>query len=132
MRPGAGAPDILAAVRKVISEAAMVRIAGGERTTVREAMGEYTIGCLATVDRRSREPGLVAAAAELGVPIVSFTPAALSDVAVPNPSLRTARALETPSVAESAALLAADRHALAVGKYVFGGITVAAAVIRDR
>lgn len=110
MRPGAGAADIVAAVRNVV--------------------GEGVIGCLATVDRRAAEPGVIGAAARLGVPVVGFTAEELAAVVVPNPSLRTTEALGTPSVAEAAALLAAGSDQLVVGKCVVGGITVAVAIVR--
>lgn len=97
---------------------------------VREALGDMTIECLATVDRRADEPGIVAAAAEIGVPLLTFTPDELATVPVPHPSPRTAQALGTPSVAEAAALLASDGGELVVPKTVVGGITLAAAAIR--
>ncbi|MFC9997457.1 cobalamin biosynthesis protein [Nocardia sp. NPDC127526] len=99
---------------------------------VREAVGERDIGCLTSVDRRAGEPGLAAAAEYLGVPVVVFSPEELATVAVPTPSARTARAIGTPSVAEAAALLAAGSDRLVVRKRVIAGITVAAAVIRER
>ncbi|GAB4584592.1 hypothetical protein Ntsu_24240 [Nocardia sp. IFM 10818] len=99
---------------------------------VREAVGERPIGCLASVDRRAREPGLAAAAEYLRAPVVAFSPEELATVAVPTPSARTAAAIGTPSVAEAAALLAAGSDRLVVRKTVIGGITVAAAVIRDQ
>ncbi|MCU1640083.1 MAG: cobalamin biosynthesis protein [Nocardia sp.] len=97
---------------------------------VRVMAGGAVIGCLATVDRRAREPELVAAAAELGVPLAVFTAAELAAVTVPNPSPRAAEAIGTPSVAEAAALLASGSDQLVGAKQVIGGITVAAAVIR--
>ncbi|WP_280357584.1 cobalamin biosynthesis protein [Nocardia otitidiscaviarum] len=112
MRTGADAADILAAVRAVAAE--------------------DEVACLATVDRRAEEPGLVAAAAELGVPVVAFTPDELAAVAVPNPSVRTAAVLGTPSVAEAAAVLAAAGGRLVAHKRVVGGITVATAVFGGR
>ncbi|WP_282782861.1 MULTISPECIES: cobalamin biosynthesis protein [unclassified Nocardia] len=112
MRTGADAADILDAVRAVAAE--------------------VEVACLATVDRRAEEPGLVAAAAELGVPVVAFTPDELAAVAVPNPSVRTAAALGAPSVAEAAALLAATGGRLVVRKRVVGGITVATAMFGGR
>jgi cobalamin biosynthesis protein CbiG len=75
-------------------------------SVVREVAGQHTIRLLATVDRRAGEPGLRAAAAELGVPVVAYTPAELAAVEVPNPSAHSLRVLGTPSVAEAAALLA--------------------------
>lgn len=86
MRRGVGVDEILAVVR--------------------EFVGDNTIRCFATVDRRAAEPGLTAAAATLGVPIVSFTPAELAAIEVPNPSQHSLSALGTPSVAEAAAILA--------------------------
>ncbi|MET9492066.1 cobalamin biosynthesis protein [Nocardia sp. NPDC006630] len=97
---------------------------------IREVLGDMAIGCLATVDRRSAEPGLVAAAEQLGVPLVVFTAAQLASVAVPSPSVRTAAAIGTPSVAEAAAVLAAGNGELVIRKRVVGGLTVAAATIR--
>ncbi|WP_333773185.1 precorrin-3B C(17)-methyltransferase [Streptomyces sp. IBSBF 3136] len=60
---------------------------------------------LATVDAKSGEPGIVAAAARLGVPLVTYSAAELAAVEVPNPSGAPLAAVGTPSVAEAAALL---------------------------
>ncbi|WP_102923832.1 cobalamin biosynthesis protein [Streptomyces noursei] len=62
---------------------------------------------LATVDAKAAEPGLVAAARELGVPLWSFPAAELAAVPVPAPSAAVRAVAGTPSVAEAAALLAA-------------------------
>ncbi|MDX3231677.1 cobalamin biosynthesis protein [Streptomyces sp. ME19-01-6] len=62
---------------------------------------------LATVEAKAAEPGLVAAAARLGVPLRGHGAAALASVAVPNPSGAALTAVGTPGVAEAAALLAA-------------------------
>ncbi|MCX5383192.1 Rv2231c family pyridoxal phosphate-dependent protein CobC [Streptomyces sp. NBC_00083] len=59
---------------------------------------------LATLDGRSREPGIVAAAARLGVPVLGYTAGELAAVAVPNGSRAALAAVGTPSVAEAAAL----------------------------
>ncbi|MRH93269.1 cobalamin biosynthesis protein [Nocardia sp. SYP-A9097] len=96
---------------------------------VRESLGDFAVACLATVDRRADEPGLVAAAELLGVPVVVFTADELARVVVPNPSARTAAAVGTPSVAEAAAVLASGGGELVVRKTVVGGITFAAAMI---
>ncbi|MFE6858808.1 cobalamin biosynthesis protein [Nocardia sp. NPDC057668] len=110
MRRGATAESIVAAVRDVAADA--------------------RIACLATIDRRAAEPGLTAAAKQLGVRVIAYTPAQLTEVAVPNPSDRTALALGTASVCEAAALLAARSGELRIHKRKVAGITVAAAVIR--
>ncbi|MET7388838.1 precorrin-3B C(17)-methyltransferase [Streptomyces sp. NPDC005529] len=59
---------------------------------------------LATVDAKSREPGILGAAARLGVPVVTRTAGELAAVTVPNPSDAPLAAVGTPSVAEAAAL----------------------------
>ncbi len=60
---------------------------------------------LATVEARAAEPGLLAAARTLGVPLVGHPAAALARVAVPHPSAAVLAATGTASVAEAAALL---------------------------
>ncbi|MGW3958160.1 cobalt-precorrin 5A hydrolase, partial [Streptomyces sp. NPDC004752] len=59
---------------------------------------------LATVDAKSEEPGIVAAAERLGVPLVICRAEELARVEVPNPSAAPLAAVGTPSVAEAAAL----------------------------
>lgn len=59
---------------------------------------------LATVDGKAAEPGIVAAAAGLGVPLVTYSAAELAAVEVPNPSDAPLAAVGAPSVAEAAAL----------------------------
>ncbi|MFF8863779.1 precorrin-3B C(17)-methyltransferase [Streptomyces sp. NPDC015139] len=59
---------------------------------------------LATVDAKAEEPGLVAAAERLGVPLVTYSAGDLAAVEVPNPSDAPLAAVGTPSVAEAAAL----------------------------
>jgi cobalt-precorrin 5A hydrolase/precorrin-3B C17-methyltransferase len=63
-----------------------------------------SVHCLATVDAKAGEPGIVEAAARLGVPLVTLSAARLAAIAVPNPSAVVAAAVGTPSVAEAAAL----------------------------
>lgn len=80
---------------------------------VREALGAAGLSAsdvveLATLDTRADEPGIAGAAAELGVPVRSWTAAALAAVRVPNPSGAPLAATGTPSVAEAAALADAD------------------------
>jgi len=60
---------------------------------------------LATVDAKAEEPGIVAAAARLGVPLVTYAAEELAAVEVPNPSDAPLAAVGTPSVAEAAALV---------------------------
>ncbi|MFE9612329.1 precorrin-3B C(17)-methyltransferase [Streptomyces sp. NPDC006012] len=64
-----------------------------------------SVAALATVDAKAGEPGVVAAAERLGVPLMTYSAARLARVEVPNPSAAPLAAVGTPSVAEAAALL---------------------------
>ncbi|MFD5180510.1 cobalamin biosynthesis protein [Nocardia sp. NPDC058379] len=87
-----------------------------------------TVTCLATIDRRAPDPGVRAAAAALGVPVVAFSAAQLTEVGTPHRSPRTARAVGTPSVAEAAALLAGSGELLC-GRTVVDGVVIAVATV---
>ncbi|MFH8622392.1 Rv2231c family pyridoxal phosphate-dependent protein CobC [Streptomyces vietnamensis] len=91
-RSGAPVGEILALVDAVLREAGLTRA---------------EVGSLATLDARAAEPGIVAAAAALGVPVRGFTAGELAAVPVPHPSELPLAATGTASVAEAAALLAA-------------------------
>ncbi|WP_084495029.1 cobalamin biosynthesis protein [Nocardia shimofusensis] len=106
-RPGTGADRILAAVRTVLADSDCC--------------------CLATLDRRGDEPGLLSAARELDIPVVTFSSAELAAIAVPHPSERVDAATGTASVAEAAAVLAARGGPLVRAKTVHAGVTVALA-----
>ncbi|MFD4034784.1 Rv2231c family pyridoxal phosphate-dependent protein CobC [Streptomyces sp. NPDC058637] len=88
---------------------------------VRESLGAAGLSAadvveLATLDTRAEEPGIAGAAAGLGVPVRSWTAAALAAVGVPNPSGAPLAATGTPSVAEAAALAGADELLVAKRK----------------
>ncbi|MFF7712092.1 cobalamin biosynthesis protein [Streptomyces sp. NPDC007988] len=90
---------------------------------VREALREAgapagSVVAVATVAAKAGEPGIVAAAAALGVPLRTYPAARLARVPVPNPSAAAA-AVGTSSVAEAAAL--AGGGELVVGKRKSGG-----------
>ncbi|MFC3961924.1 cobalamin biosynthesis protein [Nocardia jiangsuensis] len=100
LRPGTPGGTILAAIRSVL--------------------GDHAIARIATLDTRAAEPGPRAAAERLGVPLLACTAAELATVPVPNPG-------RYPSVAEAAALLAGSGP-LVVPKTPYAGtVTVAAA-----
>ncbi|MEU0856249.1 precorrin-3B C(17)-methyltransferase [Streptomyces griseofuscus] len=74
--------------------------------TLREAgLSSWSVAELATVDAKAEEPGILAAAERLGVPVVTYSAEELAAVEVPNPSAAPLAAVGTPSVAEAAALL---------------------------
>ncbi|MEV5381545.1 precorrin-3B C(17)-methyltransferase [Streptomyces sp. NPDC052721] len=73
---------------------------------LREAgLSPRSVAELATVDAKAEEPGIVAAAERLGVPLVTYSAEELAAVEVPNPSDAPLAAVGTPSVAEAAALV---------------------------
>ncbi|MFF4059595.1 precorrin-3B C(17)-methyltransferase [Streptomyces sp. NPDC001668] len=73
---------------------------------LREAgLSSKSVAQLATVDAKAEEPGIVAAAGRLGVPLVAHSAEELAAVQVPNPSDAPLAAVGTPSVAEAAALI---------------------------
>ena len=79
---------------------------------------------VATIDRRRREPAVLA----LALPLRTFSAEQLSTVTVPNPSAVVAAAVGTPSVAGAAAVLAAGPGAdLVVAKRARATATVAVA-----
>ncbi|WP_278264089.1 cobalamin biosynthesis protein [Nocardia sp. AG03] len=110
LRPGTESTRILRAIDSV---AAVARIVG-----------------LATLDRRADDTGIRAAADTLTVPLVTFTPAQLAEVAVRHRSARTARAIGADSVAEAAALLAGGGE-LVRERTVVDGIVVAVATAHE-
>ncbi|MER7948548.1 Rv2231c family pyridoxal phosphate-dependent protein CobC [Streptomyces sp. NPDC096079] len=93
-RSGVTVDEVLALAGAVLREAGLTRA---------------EVGSLATLDARAAEPGVVAAAAALGVPVRAFTAEELAAVSVPHPSALPLATTGTASVAEAAALLAAGR-----------------------
>jgi cobalt-precorrin 5A hydrolase len=86
---------------------------------------------LATLDRRLDEPGLVACAQRLGLPLRGFAAEELSAVRpLPTPSTVVGMAVGTPGVCEPAALLASGAAELVVSKVKTARAT--AAIARTR
>jgi cobalamin biosynthesis protein CbiG len=82
--------------------------------------------CLASLDRKLDEPGLVALAQRLEVPLRGYPPERLAQVPVPRPSEAVRHAVGTPSVAEASAMLSAP-GGLLLPKLVSPNATVAIA-----
>jgi cobalt-precorrin 5A hydrolase/precorrin-3B C17-methyltransferase len=100
-------PSLVAGVgasRGVTCEEVLELVAG---TLAGAGLAAGSLTALATVAAKAGEPGLVAAAGRLGVPLRSYPAEDLAAVPVPNPSAAPLAAVGTPSVAEAAALLAA-------------------------
>jgi len=73
-------------------------------------LGPVTVIALASLERKRDEPALWQLARSHGWPLWFFSAAELALVPVARPSPRLARSIGTASVAEAAALLAADRN----------------------
>lgn len=87
-----------------------------------------SIGCLATAEAKREEPGLVACAAGLGVPLHWFASDELNGVAAPSPvSEHALKAIGATGVAEPAALLASHGGKLLLKKVKDGNVTLAIA-----
>ena len=100
-------------------------------TCAAENIAVESIRALASVDAKADEQGIIDAAAELGVPLVTFPADQLDAIAVPNPSDKPKTAVGTKSVAEAAALCCTQQHGngqLLVEKRKGNGVTLAVAL----
>lgn len=107
------------------------------RTAVDRALASLGLGWddVATVTTTVRRRDHLAVRDLTGAGTVAlrlFEPAELARVAVPNPSVAVGERAATSSVAEAAALLAADADVLLLPKQVGPGVTVAIAELRNR
>lgn len=97
-------------------------------TLERFQLSIHSLACLATIDAKSDEPGILALAERLGIGLRFYTREELSQVtAVENPSETVNRHMGVQSVCEAAALLAAKSDRLIVGKQKTRNVTVAVA-----
>ncbi|MET7455643.1 precorrin-3B C(17)-methyltransferase [Streptomyces sp. NPDC005574] len=112
---GAPADEVLALVEGALREA---------------GLSARSVARLATVDAKAEEPGIVAAAAHLGVPLVTHSAERLSAVEVPNPSAAPLAAVGTPSVAEAAALVGGGELLVPKRKSAATPATATCAVVR--
>ena len=78
-----------------------------------------TVAGLATLDRKANEPGLIEYCHESGWFLKIYSPERLNSVAVTNPSQQVSSLVGTVSVAEAAALCAAQTDILLVPKQIF-------------
>ncbi len=95
-------------------------------------LSPLSVGAMATVDAKADEPGIVAAAARLGLPLTTYPASRLAEIEVPNPSSAPLAAVGSPSVAEAAALAADGGGTLVVPKRKSAMATVAVARRRPR
>lgn len=81
------------------------------------------VSAVATIDKKRDEAAIQQLAARYSWPLLFFSAEVLSCVAVPSPSETVRRYMGTPTVAEAAALLAAETsvHNLILEKYKYQG-----------
>ncbi|CAO0822154.1 cobalt-precorrin 5A hydrolase [Desulfarculales bacterium] len=99
---GTGVDEMKALVRDVLQD---------------QGLSPACLACLASVQSKSDEVGLLELAAHLGLPLNFFSPEELAVVEVPHPSTTVARHMGVASVCEAAALLAANSRRLLVSKH---------------
>ena len=86
------------------------------------------VGCVATIQDKSHEAGLLEACHKMDWPLRLFERDQLNRVpGLPNPSAYSMQALGVQGVAEPAALLAAGSRTLLIEKHKFSNVTVAVA-----
>ncbi|MBE9188936.1 precorrin-3B C(17)-methyltransferase [Gloeocapsopsis crepidinum LEGE 06123] len=96
-------------------------------------LAEQAIAGIATIDIKADEVGLIELCRDRNLPLRTFPADTLRSVTVPNPSKIVDAEVGTPSVAEAAALCAANAQNLLVAKQIFraaefqGAVTVAIA-----
>jgi cobalt-precorrin 5A hydrolase len=98
----------------------------------RSGLARGSVACLATVDRKGDEAGLIQAARRLGADLRLFTAAELDRVQVPHPSGAAQKHVGTKSVCEAAAMLAAGTDRLLTTKQKTRDVTVAVALMAPR
>ncbi|GAB7079075.1 cobalamin biosynthesis protein [Megalodesulfovibrio paquesii] len=103
-------------------------VLGGQGVLARHGLARQSLAGLASAQAKADEPGMLALAQRLGLPLTCYPVEALAAVPVPTPSAVVMRRMGTPSVAEAAALLLADAAQLLVPKQTGQGMTCAVAV----
>jgi cobalt-precorrin 5A hydrolase len=97
------------------------------RTFREHGLSVLALRALASIELKSDEPGLLAAAEAFGVDILWFPAEELKSTEVPHPSTMVAGHVGTPSVCEAAALKAAGGGRLIVAKQKSRNATLAIA-----
>lgn len=102
-------------------------------TVLREAgLARESVSCLASVENKADEAGLLEVSARNAWPLKIVTRQQILEIGeLPNPSAQVKKALGVPGVAEPASLLIAKSKALLVGKRKFGNVTVAVALKKE-
>ncbi|MGK7930482.1 MAG: precorrin-3B C(17)-methyltransferase [Microcystaceae cyanobacterium] len=85
------------------------------------------IAGIATIDLKNDEVGLLAYGEKYNLPLKTFTSEALKEINVPNPSEVVESSVNTPSVAEAAAIMASEGELIVTKQVINNCVTVAVA-----
>lgn len=97
-------------------------------TLKRLFLSPASLAAIGTAEAKRHEPGLIAAAEALGVPLFCYSSAELNEVSVPSPpSDHALAAIGAAGVAEPAAILASGNGKLLLKKVKSGNMTLAIA-----
>lgn len=99
-----------------------------EATLAEQGLARASLACLASVEAKRDEAGLIELAERLGLELEFFSAERLETVAVPNPSGLVRQHMGTSSVCEAAAILAARGGPLMAGKRKSINATLAVAL----
>ncbi len=101
-----------------------------EETFLSHSLSLKSLRCMATIEAKRREKGLMDAATGFRVPLLFLASEKLRSVQVPNPSATVKRHMGVSSVCEAAALLGAGANELLVPKTKSRNATLAVALQR--
>lgn len=103
-----------------------------DRALDEAGLSAASVACVATVEAKADEAGILEAAAARGWPLRVHAAEVLAGVEVPHPSAVVADAVGTPSVAEAAALVDGGELLVAKRKSAAATVAVARAPVRGR
>lgn len=102
-----------------------------------EVINPMLIACIASIDKKSTEIGLIELCNFYSIPLKTFSSELLNGVDVPTPSQITKNKVGSLSVAEAAAILAANsltgiiNHPILVPKQIYPAVTIAVVKIHQ-
>jgi cobalt-precorrin 5A hydrolase len=102
-----------------------------------EVINPLLIACIASIDKKATEIGLIELCNCYSIPLKTFSSELLNSIDVPTPSPRTKNKVGSLSVAEAAAILAANslteviNHPILIPKQIYPAVTVAVVKIHQ-
>jgi cobalt-precorrin 5A hydrolase len=99
-----------------------------ESTFFEHSLSPLSLHCMATIEEKQGEEGIIESARQLNVPLFFFESSRLRTVEVPNPSITVKKHMGVSSVCEAAALLKAGAKTILVPKTRSRNATLAVAL----